>query len=316
MNPYNCSDPGRSFVGYEAERQEVLRGFVNGKSYALLGGRRCGKTSLLMRLREDLQQRGLKPFQALPRFLDIQSLVPRSPFDFFSRIHTLVTEGLGTPAWESPPPRQAYQEFLNRLDELHPLMERAHGARWLVVLLIDELDAAPKHLPDSECFENLRNLLMESRFKPYFRVVASGCSEMGKLIGTGSPLNNLAKLYTRVLTVEESRELAGKGFLEGLRQDTEEELLRHTGRHAYALQGLLEKLHEAPRPPHRRESRPSPRCSPAITAMTSRCGTPMWATLAAPATRRWQARPRRASPGSSFASAWRGASLSPTASSP
>jgi hypothetical protein len=248
VNPYNCSAPGRSFVGYEALREEVLRGFLNEKSYALLGGRRCGKTSLLMRLREDLQQGGLAPFRVLPRFLDMQSLVPRSPFDFFSRVYALVAEGLGAPAWDSPPPRQTYQEFLKRLDDLRLLMERAHGERWLAILLMDELDAAPRHLPDSECFENLRNLLMESRFKAYFRVVASGCSEMGKLIGSGSPLNNLAKIYTRVLTPAETGELVAKGFPEGLSQETEEELLRHTGRHPYALQGLLETLHEAPRP--------------------------------------------------------------------
>lgn len=247
-NPYNCSVPGRSFVGYELLRREVLRGFVNEKSYALLGGRRCGKTSLLMKLREDLQQGGMASFRVLPRFLDIQSLVPRSPFDLFSRIHALVSEGLDAPAWDSPPPRQTYQEFLKRLDELHPMLERAHGGRWLVVLLIDELDAAPRHLPDSESFENLRNLLMESRFKSYFRVVASGCSEMGKLIGSGSPLNNLAKIYTRVLSVEETRELVAKGFPEGLSRETEDELLHQTGGHVYALQGLLEALHEGPQP--------------------------------------------------------------------
>lgn len=248
-NPYNCSVPGRSFVGYGALRQEVLRGFVNESSYALLGGRRCGKTSLLLKLQEDLQQGGLAPFRVLPRFLSMQSFVPRTPFDFFSRLHALVAEGLGAPTWDSPPSRQTYQEFLKRLDDLHPLLERAHGGRWLAVLLMDELDAAPKHLEDSdECFQNLRNLLMESRFKSCFRVVASGCSEMGKLIGSGSPLNNLAKIYTRVLTLGETRELVAKGFPDGLSRETEDELLRHTGRHPYLLQGLLEKLHEAPRP--------------------------------------------------------------------
>jgi len=249
-NPYNCSVPGRSFVGYEDLRQEVRRGFLNESSYALLGGRRCGKTSLLMKLQEELQQGGVGPFQVLPRFLSMQSFVPRDPFQFFSHLYTLIGQGLKAPAWDSPPPQQVYQEFLKRLDELHPQLERAHGARWLVVLLMDELDAAPKHLRDSdECFQNLRNLLMESRFKAYFRVVASGCSEMGKLIGSGSPLNNLAKIYTRVLTENETRALVAKGFPEGLSPETEEELLRHTGRHPYLLQGLLEKLYEGPRPP-------------------------------------------------------------------
>ncbi|MDC0708831.1 SIR2 family protein [Stigmatella sp. ncwal1] len=248
MNPYNCSAPGRSFVGYQALLTEVLRGFVNEKSYALVGGRRCGKTSLLMKLRDELSREGLAPFRVLPRLLDIQAVVPRSPFEFFSRIHALLAEGLAVPAWDTPPPQQTYQEFLRRLDALQPILRQAHGDKWLAVLLLDELDVAPKTLPDDECFQNLRNLLTESRFKSYFRVVASGCSGMGSLIGSGSPLNNLDKQYTRVLTVPEARELVARGFPEELEAEAENELLSFTGGHPYALQGLLEWLHEKPNP--------------------------------------------------------------------
>ncbi|OJT25555.1 hypothetical protein BO221_06695 [Archangium sp. Cb G35] len=247
-NPYDCAAPGRLFVGYEELLREILRGLGDGKSYALLGGRRCGKTSLLLRLQEELHRSEAVPFQVLPRFLDIQAVVPRSPFDFFSRLYALVSEGLEVPGWTSPPPGQTYDEFLSRLDELQPWMERKHGPGWLVVLLIDELDAALKYLPDDECFQNLRNFLTVSRYKAYFRVVASGCSEMGKLIGAGSPLNNLHKQFTRALMVAEARELVAFGFPEGLEATVEAELLRSTGRHAYVLQGLLEKLFDEPRP--------------------------------------------------------------------
>lgn len=71
QNPYNCTEPGHLFVGYEEVRRQLMQGFRNGYSYALLGGRRCGKTSLLLQLVQDLQVNGLRPFQPLPRFLDI-----------------------------------------------------------------------------------------------------------------------------------------------------------------------------------------------------------------------------------------------------
>ena len=60
-NPYNCAEPGNLFVGYERLRQELLNGFRNGRSYAILGGRRCGKTSLLKQIAVDLQTTGLAP---------------------------------------------------------------------------------------------------------------------------------------------------------------------------------------------------------------------------------------------------------------
>jgi hypothetical protein len=247
-NPYNCSAPGNLFVGYAELLKSFLRGLRDGKSYALLGGRRCGKTSLLMKLQEVLRASGLAPFQVLPRFFDIHAVVPRSPFEFFSRIYALTTEGLRVPPWDSPPERQHYQEFLSRLDQVRSQLEQAHGPRWLVVLLIDELDAAPESL-HGECFQNFRNLLTESRYKSHFRVVASGCSGMGALTAAGSPLNNLDPKYTRILSPEEAHELLITGFPEGLEAGAEAELLARTGRHPYALQGVLELLFDQPRPP-------------------------------------------------------------------
>ena len=65
-NPYNSTKPGNLFVGYERLRDQLLSGFCNGNSFAILGGRRCGKTSLLMQIEQDLQAQanGQRPHQA------------------------------------------------------------------------------------------------------------------------------------------------------------------------------------------------------------------------------------------------------------
>jgi hypothetical protein len=86
-NPYNCAAPGNLFVGYERLRQELLNGFRNGRSYAILGGRRCGKTSLLKQIALDLQTTGLAPLTPLPRLLDIQGLDRLSPHLLFHELY-------------------------------------------------------------------------------------------------------------------------------------------------------------------------------------------------------------------------------------
>ncbi len=66
INPYNSSRPGNAFVGYGPTRSQMLRGFKNGKSYAVLGGRRCVKTSMLLQIAADLAQESVNSFRFLP----------------------------------------------------------------------------------------------------------------------------------------------------------------------------------------------------------------------------------------------------------
>jgi hypothetical protein len=243
LNPYNCSAPGNLFVGYERLRQEMLNGFRNGRSYAILGGRRCGKTSLLMQIAVDLQNEGLAPLTPIPRLLDIQSLGRYSPRVLFEQMYALVAQEVGAPPFLSSTEGQEYQDFLAALDKAKPLLDQCYGADWVVILLIDELDAAIGKLPDDQFFQNLRNLLMMSRFHRHFRLVASGVTGMANLISSGSsPLNNLRNKHLGILTGKQVRQLIVNGFHNGLDPEVELALLQLTGRHPYLLQGLLEKL--------------------------------------------------------------------------
>jgi len=241
MNPYNSSRPGHAFVGYGAARSRMMRGFKNGKSYAVLGGRRCGKTSMLLQVAADLNRESTDSFQFLPRMLDMQAVVPRSPADFFRAISLLALQDVSSASAE---PRN-YQDFLSALDQVRPLLEQKHGPNWVVVLLIDELESALASLPDSECLQNLRNLLMNSRFSLHFRAVATGVSSLAGLVNDrSSPLNNLDPVYLEILPEAEARWLISKGFPHGLPAGVERPLLEQSGRHPYFLQGLLEQLFE------------------------------------------------------------------------
>ncbi|NJL59620.1 MAG: hypothetical protein HC887_08230 [Desulfobacteraceae bacterium] len=55
------------------------------------------------------------------------------------------------------------------MDKAAPKLTQKYGADWLMILMIDELDAALTELADDQFFQNLRNLLMESRFNRHFR---------------------------------------------------------------------------------------------------------------------------------------------------
>ena len=236
VNPYNCSRPGNLFVGYETVRRRMLRGLENGKSYAVLGGRRCGKTSLLIKIQEDLESQTRR---FLPRMLDMQAVVPRSPADFFSAVYNLVVRDINAPSWNGT----HYQDFLMALNRVKPQIEQRYTPDWVNVLLIDELDAGTATLPDSECLQNLRNLLMNSPYSRHFRVVATGVSSLSELINDrSSPLNNLDPDYLSVLSVDQSRSLVNAGFATGRPAAMESQLFECTGRHPYILQGMLEYL--------------------------------------------------------------------------
>src|SRR5215468_2129037 len=51
--------------------------------YAITGGRRCGKTSLLLQIAKDLEAQTGGTLQFLPRFLDLQGEIPHSNAEFF-----------------------------------------------------------------------------------------------------------------------------------------------------------------------------------------------------------------------------------------
>jgi hypothetical protein len=247
MNPYNCTRPGNLFEGYEDLRRNLLEDLGIGKSFAILGGRRCGKTSLLLQLQKDLKSQGIPRRTPVPCFVDMQSLGRVSPGILFRTIYKQVTREVEVDSWTKEKPGREYEYFLELLDGARPSLDRIYGPNWLMVLLIDELDSAVTTLPDDQFFQNLRNFLMVSRFNDQFRLVGSGVKEMAKLISSGSsPLNNLCHVYVRVLAETEVEALIAHGFVGGMPGKAKEVLIEVTGRHPYLLQGLLEILKKQP----------------------------------------------------------------------
>ena len=117
MNPYNCTRPGNLFVGYEEFRRELLDDLSSGKSFAILGGRRCGKTSLLLQIEKDAKSQIPNRRKLLPVFIDIQGLGELTPGVLFKAMYDLAVANVDVRRWEAPEAGAEYQQFLHLLDE-------------------------------------------------------------------------------------------------------------------------------------------------------------------------------------------------------
>ena len=110
----------------------------------------------------------------------------------FERIYNFVIQDIHAEPWKHTESGNEYQEFLKKLASIVPNLNEQYGDNWVVVLMIDELDAALSKLRDDQFFQNLRHFLMESSLNANFRLVATGVKDLARLIFSGSsPLNNL-----------------------------------------------------------------------------------------------------------------------------
>lgn len=237
LNPYNCTAPGHIFHGHERLLRKLENRLANGQSIALIGGRRCGKTSVLL----ELEKRLLDSDIMRPVCISIQAQGSVTSAILFEQLFNALTAELSDCEWQGAREGREYEDFIQQLHAAEPAIQKKLGRNWCLVWLVDELDNLIDKLPDDTFFQNLRHLLMDSAFKSHIRLVASGVKGLSGLISTGaSPLNNLIHSYLSVLKPRHARSLIEQGFEYNL--DVEVELLRLSGCHPFLLQGLLQEL--------------------------------------------------------------------------
>ena len=241
INPYNCTEPGHLFMGYESLLREILDGFAQGHSYALIGGRRSGKTSFLRKV-ENLIENGQVPgLDARPVYGSLLSFPNNIDRNYlFKWLYNKISKNTDSPEWKDCPNNETFNQLLSKLKITNKKLSE-QSDRWAVIFLLDELDVALEKLQGEDTFfMNLRYLLMESDFKQNICIIATGVRALEGLITSGSsPLNNLRNKYLEILPENIARKLILEGFADGLQ--SESELLKLTGRHPYLLQAVLEK---------------------------------------------------------------------------
>lgn len=248
INPYNCHIPGKQFVGYVDIRQRIRIGLRDGNSYIILGGQHCGKTSLLRQIKEDLGENTdeLQPFNPLPISLSMSEFNQLTPAFIFERIYNLIMQQVDSSPWEGAEVGKEYQMFLYYLQKAERIIKAQYNEKWLVVLLIDEMDIALTKLPDDQFFYNLRNLLTESYFHDHFRLVVTGFKDISTLFSPDVTFfTNLHYEYLRTLNEDEAEILIQSGVpdeKDPIDPTTKFLLDQLTGGHPYLLQGILQEI--------------------------------------------------------------------------
>lgn len=250
-NPYRYQIPGNAYVGNEELRARVIDGMVSGgEHFAVVGGRRCGKTSFL-----NIVERDLSDHADHRRFVFVAmratALDEVSPSGLFRDMLISLTQDLPGTRWrtyfrETDP----YAAFKTGLTEsLGKALRKRYGREWRAVLLIDEIDSLASRLRETghgdTFFGNLRDLVSdEEKTRNNWRLVVTGASgDMSGVIRHGSPLwNVLAKVRLRVLRDRDVEQLIDVGFKGKIGTRARARLIQLTGRHPYLLQGSLHTL--------------------------------------------------------------------------
>ena len=242
-NPYRYQEPGRHYVGDLPRR--VIKGMMDrGEHFGIMGGRRCGKTSII----EVLEQRLPKESPAWTVVRISPTALDRvSPGVLFREILTAMTKGLEGYQWSGfDQKEEPYTAFRTELKERvgNDLTNR-FGSEWITAILIDEIDTVAERLKENGYgevfFGNLRHLVMEHEMRGGFRLVVTGVNNPEGVINAGSPLNMLAIVHLGILRSKNVDELIEAGFSDGIPRVVKERLVELTGRHPYLLQGILQK---------------------------------------------------------------------------
>lgn len=265
-NPFQYSRPVQpdALVGRQSSLHALLTDLTspNGDSYAIIAGRRCGKSSYLQAL--DRQIRLLATASAgdltvLPVRVNLSAVRQDSPECVLASLLSEINRRVGKDvarrphdAWPAPLDLASswYKDLLNKsaistrefgdalgyvCDEICTQSQRF--AR--IVLLLDGLDAVLDKTWTETFFGQLRSLLQESETVESLRLVLAGSgSFLDRLGKRGSPLENAVKVeYLLSIDSDSIRQLAAS--VPKTAEEAKSEVCRLSGGNAFLAQYLL-----------------------------------------------------------------------------
>ena len=97
-NPYDTRIPGNCYVGNVSLRKEIVHRIAHGgDSFAIIGGRRCGKTSTIRVVGKELQGLKIRDREFLPIEIGPGTFDKWSPGAVFRRVFQSLAQGLPSP---------------------------------------------------------------------------------------------------------------------------------------------------------------------------------------------------------------------------
>jgi len=257
--PYNFTLPaeGRMFKGHRQELAEILPRIQAGSSYAIVGGTRSGKTSLLYELKRILlQQLDVEEetgYVIGPVFLSTHELSPLSQAAIYQQIVSEFEKSVWKKKFSHVPfvqgklfdpnlkEEQAFPAFCDVLERI----VRMASNDLKIVIMIDEIDELQRYGWSRDMFINLRHLISQSRLNRNVSMIISGTLQLFTLYAVaGSPFLNVISGTKRMLLLPEADalQLIQEPIGHRLQESVAQYVLQQTGGHPFLIQYLMTNL--------------------------------------------------------------------------
>lgn len=237
----------------------------DGDSHACIGGRRFGKTSLLMALHHELSasQASQGEQVVLPILFNFKKYNFVSEATFFASLLQEVRRRVDVHAHSVPkdscpvkvilddvwldglltgmPPSLPLHRFQEALTYIMAQLYQEGGPTRLVVLL-DEVDDCLRYPWKQALFNQLRSAISDSDFNDSVRLVLAGSRHfLDEVTDRGSPLWNVLKLHY-LTAFDKATTLGLCQQATGLSETTQEAVWQQSGGHPFLAQYLLHHL--------------------------------------------------------------------------
>lgn len=258
-NPYNftlpVTDPKR-FFGHHELVNELVHGLSNQKAYAIYGGRRTGKTSILRMIEYKLEENsvGSMRYKIIPIYLDLELEVFTSPKDFFQvvldKLQVKLSSGRSKLLEQNLVLTNNYaikfiRAFINLLECIEPEYQNIK-----IALLIDGLDKFYKLDWTIEVEEKLRAIVSNSPISGRLGILLAG----GVTFLIDSHSNRLTSPLVNVLNKEiiipmcsrsQMRQLINAPLNTEASIKVSDEIFYQTGGNMFLAQYILSDLWES-----------------------------------------------------------------------
>jgi tRNA A-37 threonylcarbamoyl transferase component Bud32 len=258
MELYNFTDPvfdPRMFKGRQEEKGEILEGVRVGDSYAIIGGTRIGKTSLLFELKRILLEELEKDtgcvigpvFLSTHQFTDLsQTAIYRQIIQEFKIIVCPIKfPRLRVDDRKLFDPGITDEEAFPAFVELLESIVQAVSADLKIVILIDEVDELQRHEWSKVFFNNLRHLISQTPLRHNIAMVIAGTLAIYSLYKVaGSPFLNVISgtKSLKLLSPAETAELVNEPTDDQIDQAVIDHIYHQTGGHPFLIQYLMKNL--------------------------------------------------------------------------
>ena len=253
-NPYNPDQSAipERFFG----RSKIIEPMVNrllsssGQSFAALGGRRIGKTSLLVKINDELLLKTQQSsyIKVIPVLISLNEIIPKSMSDFIHAIADKTYNAIKEQSSSiiSDKPTSEIYTWSDILDILGLIQNYSTGKEiWRIVWLFDELEVIRDETWRDDIYFKIRHLISDHELRKFISIVVATVryQHLDATKEGSSLLNVLSTKLLHNLSVNAAENLV-KMPLNGdsLNNDMIESLIQITGRNPHFIQYFMREL--------------------------------------------------------------------------